>query len=105
MPYRLSRLSRVAEKVEGLDWTVTTTVRILTVDKLCLLRMQDQPASCKSGLQGAPQCSCFLFASAVTDDVVRVAFEWNVGILPHHPHVEGIMQEQIRQNWARYPTL
>ena len=38
-------------------------------------------------------------------DVVRVPFEWNVGIFPHHPHVEGIMQEQIRQNRACHPTL
>src|SRR5688500_13883885 len=105
MPDRLSRPKRITEKIEGLDWKVATPVRILAVDKLCLLRMQDQPTSRKSGLQGTPQCSCFLFASAVTDDVVRVPFEWNVGIFPHHPHVEGIMQEQIRQNRAHHPTL
>jgi hypothetical protein len=33
----------------------------------------------------------------VTDDVVRVSLERNVRIGPRHPHVERVVQEQIRQ--------
>ena len=41
----------------------------------------------------------------MADTVVRVSFERDDGKSPRHPHVEGIMQEQIRQRGADDPTL
>src|ERR1700677_3973945 len=45
-PNRSPRPERVAEKIERLDWKVTTPVRVLAVDEFRLLRVQNQPAGC-----------------------------------------------------------
>ena len=41
----------------------------------------------------------------MADGIVRVSFEWDCRKCPRHPHVEGIVQEQIRQRGADDPTL
>jgi hypothetical protein len=41
----------------------------------------------------------------MADEVVRISFEWDAGKVPHHPHVEGVVQEQIREARAYHPTL
>jgi hypothetical protein len=38
----------------------------------------------------------------VTNGIVRITLEWDVRKLPRHPHVERIVQEQIRQKWGDY---
>ena len=40
-----------------------------------------------------------------SDDVVRVALEWNVRIGSRHPHVERVMQKQVRQQRTDYTSL
>jgi len=38
------------------------------------------------------------FADAVHDRVIHVPLEADVGELPRHPHIERVVQEQIRQD-------
>src|SRR5262252_1042397 len=59
--------------------------------------MQHQVAGRKAISKRAPQHLCLLGALTVTDDVVRVSLERNVRTGPRHPHVERVVQEQIRQ--------
>src|SRR6267378_3725918 len=99
------RTKLVSEKVERLDRIISLTVSIPAVDELRLLRMQNQPAGPETALQGAPQCPSLLGTSTMADEVVRISFEWDAGKVPHHPHVEGVVQEQIREARAYHPTL
>src|SRR5580700_1265609 len=95
----------VSEKVERLDRIISLTVSIPAVDELRLLRMQNQPTGPETALQGAPQCPSLLGTSTMADEVVRISFEWDAGKVPYHPHVEGVVQEQIREARAYHPTL
>src|SRR5712672_1746332 len=92
-------------KSKRLDRIISLTVSIPAVDELRLLRMQNQPAGPETALQGAPQCPSLLGTSTMADEVVRISFEWDAGKVPHHPHVEGVVQEQIREARAYHPTL
>src|SRR5215831_7518936 len=95
----------VAEEVERLDRIVPSPVGIPAVDELCLLRMQHQPAGREACLQRVSQCLCLLGTPAVADGIVRVPFERDAGKVPRHPHVEGVVQEQIREARTDNPTL
>src|SRR5215472_6906773 len=95
----------VAEEVERLDRIVPSPVGILAVDELCLLRMQHQPAGLKACLQRVSHCPCLLGTPAVADGIVGVPFEWDAGKVPRHPHVKGIVQEEIREAGTYNPTL
>jgi hypothetical protein len=72
VPDRLPRPESIAKKVEGLDWKIPTSIHILAIDELRLLRVQSEPAGREPDLQGAPQCTGLFFAAAMTDDIVRV---------------------------------
>jgi hypothetical protein len=41
----------------------------------------------------------------VTNDIIGIPFEHDVRELPRHPPVEGIMQEQVRQQRRDHPAL
>src|SRR5947199_344303 len=56
-------------------------------------------------LQVAPQYLRRFGASAVADDIVRVPLEPDVGKAPSHPHVEDVVQKQIREAGTYHPTL
>src|ERR1700674_492132 len=99
------RTKLVSEKVERLDRIISLTVSIPAVDELRLLRMQNQPAGPETALQGAPQFPSLLGTSTMADEVVRISFEWDAWKVPHHPHVEGVVQEQIGEARAYHPTL
>src|SRR4030095_13797375 len=43
--------------------------------------------------------------SAIAEYIVRVSLERNARIIPSHPHIESIVQEEIRQDRADNPTL
>src|SRR4051794_2586980 len=53
-PLRSPRPECVAEEIERLDRKVATPVRVLAVDELRLLRVQNRPAGRKARLQGFP---------------------------------------------------
>src|SRR3981189_2001220 len=67
--------------------------------------MQHQLAGHKAVGKRGPQCLRLLGALAVTNCVVRVPLERDARKAPRHPRVEGVMQEQVRQEWTYYPTL
>jgi len=102
VPDRFPRPKHVAEKVEGLVRKITTSVPILAIDEFRLLRIENQLAGRKAILQRTPQRPRLFGALAVTDAVVRVSLERDVRIDSRHPHVERVVQEQIRQDGADY---
>ena len=75
-------------------------VRILAIDDLRLLRMQHQLAGREAVGKCAPQRLRLVGGLAVTNGVIRVALERDVRIGSHHPHIERIVQKQIRQDGA-----
>ena len=87
----------VAEKVELLVRVVTPSVVILAIDDLRLLRMQLQPAFSKPPLQHRLQPLRLRFAHAVAEDIISKALERDARMVFHHPPVERIVQEEIRQ--------
>src|SRR5579864_8678652 len=104
-PHDLSGSKLEAEKVEVDVREVAAPVRILAVDDLRLLRMQHQLTGRKAVGNRTPECPRLLGALAVTNDIVRVALERDMRKCSHHPHVERIMQEQIRQGGAYHSAL
>src|SRR5271165_1034418 len=95
----------VAEKVE-LDMLVPPRpVTVLAVDDSGLLRMKLQSAFGKATPDGVQHRSCFLLAPAVNDCIVRVTLEPDARILPLHPEVERVVQEQVGQQRTDAPSL
>src|ERR1700745_4203105 len=41
----------------------------------------------------------------MADDIIGIALKWDIRMVPAHPQVERIMQEEIRQEGADDPTL
>src|SRR5512132_730113 len=83
-----------------MDREFSASVPILAVDDLRLLRMQRKPARGEACVDGLPHRPRFFFASAMTDDVVRVALKRDGGKIPRHPRVERVVQEKIGQRGA-----
>jgi len=79
---------------------VASPVAILTVDSLCLLRMQLQLAPREPPLNGRFKPLGLSLTLAMHDDIIGIPLEGNVGILPSHPLIERIMQEKIGQQRA-----
>src|SRR6516162_5375640 len=100
LPHDLSGSELEAEKVKVDVGEVAPPVRILTVDDLRFLRMQHQLAGRKAVRNRTPECPRLLGALAVTNGIVRVSLERDVRKRPHHPHVERVVQEQVRQERA-----
>src|SRR5512132_1150109 len=88
-----------------MDREFSASVPILAVDDLRLLRMQRKPARGEACVDGLPHRPRFFFASAMTDDVVRVALKRDGGKIPHHPRVERVVQEKIGQQGAEDAAL
>lgn len=57
--------------------------------------MKLQAAFCEATADGFQHRSSFLLAPAVDDGVIRITFEADVRIVPIHPPIECIVQEQI----------
>jgi hypothetical protein len=41
----------------------------------------------------------------MNDCVIRISLDWHPGLMLFHPMIEGMVQEQIRQQWRDNPTL
>jgi hypothetical protein len=104
-PSRQPRPKRVAEEVELVVGMVSAPIIILAEDDLRLRRMQRQPAVREPLLKGIPQRRGLRLASAMADRIIGIALEWDVGIVPRHPHVERIVEKEIGQEGADDPTL
>src|SRR5271169_770077 len=104
-PHDLSGSKLEAQKVEVDIGEAAAPVHILAVDDLRLLRMQHQLADREAVGNRTPECPRLLGALAVTNDIVRVSLERDMRKGFHHPHVERVMQEQIRQGGADDTSL
>ena len=96
-PHRLPCSKLKAEKVECDDGKVARPIHILAVDDLRLLRMQFQLAIGKTIAKRTPESLGLRLGSAVTYDIVGVAFERYVRIVPRHPRIKRIVQKQVCQ--------
>jgi len=94
-----------AKKIKMDVGKVAAPVCILAVDDLRLLVMQLQLAGRKTICKRAPQCLRRFGAFAVTNRIIRIALEWNVRVISRHPHVERVVQEQVRQQRADDTSL
>ena len=84
---------------------IFTSTLISAIDDFRLVRMQRQSAISKPRLKSCPQRRGLVFCAAVANRIVGIALERDGGMIPRHPDVEGIMQEQVRQDRADHPTL
>src|SRR5208337_2434714 len=92
---RASRLKGVAEEVE-LDMFVAPRPAIfLAGHDPGLLWMKLQAAFCEATADGFQHRSSFLLAPAVDDSIVRITLEADARVVPIHPPIECIVQEQI----------
>ena len=87
----------VAEKVELLVRVVFAPVIILTVDDFRLLGMKRQSAFGEPPLKRCAQRPRVLFIAAVADRIIGIALEGDARMVPTHPHVERVMEKEIRQ--------
>src|SRR5947208_4487663 len=104
-PHDLPSSKLETQKVEVDVRGVAAPVHILAVDNLRLLWMQHQLAGRKAVGNRAPQCPRLLGAVAVTNGIVRIPLERDMRKASPHPHVERVVQEQVRQERADHPSL
>ena len=86
----------MAQKVELLFWIIASSISIPAINDLGLLRIEFQLAFRKPPLKLVQQLASLLLAAAVDDGIVRITLEWRCRKLALHPHIERIVQEQIR---------
>jgi hypothetical protein len=58
--------------------------------------MKLQPTILQSGRNRCPNFLGLAFRSAMHDGIIGIPLERQMRILPRHPHIERIMQKQIR---------
>src|SRR5664279_6484077 len=98
-------LKTIAQKIDLLVRVSPPPVTIPAIDDLRLLRMKLQPTFLHAR---GYRCSHLLrlrFCPAMHDGIVSVPFESHMRILAPHPHVERIMQKQIRQQGRDHAAL
>jgi hypothetical protein len=87
----------IAQIVELLIGIVSSSIIILTVDDVRLVRMKLQPTLSKAPLQRFLQVSRLLLAAAMAEDIVSKTLKRYVRMVFSYPPVERIMKEQISQ--------
>src|ERR1017187_2880889 len=92
-------LKTAAQQVELLVRVSPPPVLILAIDDLRLVRMKLQPAFLHARGYRCPHLQRFHLCPAMHDRIVRIPFERQWRKSAPHPHVEGIMQKQICQQW------
>src|SRR3972149_641282 len=93
---RSSWAKRISQKVELPVRITPSSVLILTIDNLRLLRMKLQPTFPQPLRNSCPNFLSLAFRSAMHDGIIGIPLERQMRILPRHPHIERIMQKQIR---------
>jgi hypothetical protein len=92
----------VAEKVELPIGVVSASVIILAVDDLRLLGMKRQSAFSEPPLKRCAQRPRLRLTAAVADRIIGIALERDGRMTPPHPHVERVMEKEIRQEGTDY---
>ena len=89
---------RVPQERERRDLMIVTPVDVPAVDDARLVRMQFQTDRRQPLREASPNLTGLLLACAVDHRIIAVAFEGDRRELPDQPHVERVVQIQIRQH-------
>lgn len=84
---------------------LATAIVIFAVDDLGLLRVELQLASSKAPLQRRLEVFGLVQAPTVAQPIIGIALEGTVRVVALHPSLEGVMQEEVRQQWRGDSTL
>src|SRR5450759_5361722 len=98
-------LKTIAQKAELLVRVSPPPVIILAIDDLRLHRMKLQPAFPHARSYRCSHLLRFHLCPAMHDRIVGIPFERQMRILAPHPHVQRIMQKQLRKQWRDDTTL
>ena len=104
-PHDLSGSKLEAEKVKVDVGKIALPVHIPAVNDFRFLRMQHQLADREAVHNRTPEYPRLFGAPAVTNGIIRIPFERDMRKGSHHPHVERMVQEQVRQERADNPSL
>src|SRR5271165_4756568 len=104
-PSRQPRPECVAEEIELVVRVVSAPVIILAVDDFRLLGMKRQSAVSEPPLKRCAQCPRLLLTAAVAYRIIGIALEGDARMVPTHPHVERVMEKEIRQEGTDDPAL
>jgi hypothetical protein len=96
-------LEGVAQEVERYVFVLPTPIIILAVDNPGLRGMKFQAALPKPIPDGSQHCLCLTLAPAMDNGIVRVALERDTRVIPPHPLIKRIVQEQVGQQRTDYP--
>jgi hypothetical protein len=94
-----------SEKVELIVRVVPSSIIILAVDNLRLLRMKLQLAFLQSCGNRRPNFLGFRLCPAMHDRIIGITLERQIWVMFPHPHVKRVMQEQIGQQWTGNASL
>src|SRR3974390_3618625 len=86
-------------------WVSSAPIFILAVDDFRLLRMKRQSAVSEPPLKRCAQRPRLLLTAAVADRIISIALEGDPRMVPTHPHVERVMEKEIRQEGTDDPAL
>ena len=89
----------VAQKIEAGAGVLQTPIVVFAVDDLGLLRMELQSALGKTPLQRGLEGLGLVPCPAVAQRIVRIPLKRDLRVGTLHPRVEGVVQEQVRQQW------
>ncbi len=93
------RTERIPQKRERRDLMLAAPVSVLAVDDARLARMQLQADGRQPFRQGIPHHDGLRLAAAVNHRIIAVALERDRRERPGQPHVERVVQIQVRQYW------
>jgi hypothetical protein len=99
------RPKREAQEIELLLRIFSSPIIILTVNNPRLLQVKLQPTFRKSPFNRHPKSFRLGFAPTVTNPIIGIPLERNPRIPPLHPHIERIMQKEIRKQGADHSSL
>jgi len=66
--------------------------------------MHFQAALHQPGLKLSFESLRFLLVTAVHQSIVRIPTPREVRMSPHHPEIKRVVQKDVGQNWADYPS-
>jgi hypothetical protein len=94
-----------SQEVKAFLQVITRPIVILAIDDLGLLRMEFQMALRQPPGYDILKPEGLSLTLAVHKDVVGLALEGNHRIMSLHPHIKGIVQEEIGQQWTDHSAL
>jgi hypothetical protein len=95
---------RVAQKIEALMGVGPSSILILAVDNLGLLRVELQSTRPEPLRQLLPQALRLRLRPTVTPRIIGITFARDVGMVPRHPRIERVMHEEVRPHGAQYTS-